>query len=91
MGIKPVTKVTRSPVLLLKKLLIEVIDNGCWLDFGRKCKRSKIKLVKYVTSKECPWLAAVKAKIGCDEHCLLGKPLNIAEMAAIKLYTDSTY
>ena len=80
----------QDPRLLLKKLLLEVIKNGCHEDLPDS-DFLQIKTVKYVTRKECPWLAAVAAKINHDTHCALGKPLNIAEMAAIKLYTDSKH
>ena len=83
----------QNPCILLKKLLIEVIDNGFIYEFitdteaqGRK---AKIAIAKYVTPAEYPWLTKVWAKMDCDEHRQLGYPLNIAEMTAIKLYTDS--
>ena len=76
----------QDPRLLLKKLLQEVSKNGCSTDIPEKTDWSHIYSTKYVTPQECPWLTTVSSFVNSNR----GKPLNIAEMAAIKLYTDST-
>ena len=51
---------------------------------------SDIESLEYITANELEFLEGVEEKFNCQKHINRGSVLNIAEMFAVKLYTDST-
>ena len=76
----------QDPRFLLKKLLIEVMNNTLTLP-GSEEDYEKIRTVKYVTEQEFPFMKDVYEKVESGKHKQLGNPLNIAEMCVMIFYT----
>ncbi|MEM7361884.1 MAG: tetratricopeptide repeat protein [Bacteroidota bacterium] len=87
-----------DPRLPLNSLIQELIandSNGSLLgdiveEKEVEAVKERIQSVKYLTKYELPWLGPwVEDKMGCDEHKALGAPLDLVEICAIALYTNT--